>query len=208
MADDIVGIRSMKLFELLGSTMVAVVQADAQAARSTLEYIETVGFEPPPEGAEGAGETIIAGDLRMARFRYLKRDENDEVAEFVAEVPVLSLVPIPALQVEKATFSLAVKIDDIVKIEPAPAPAPAAAAAPAPALAAQPRSRILEGLRATDVHLVARPAASSGARTQETRSTHHLEIEVTLTQADVTVGMEKIFQLMDNAIVDRKAPSQ
>jgi hypothetical protein len=207
MADDIVGIRSLKLFELLGSTMVAVVQADALAAKSTLEYIETVGFEPPPEGAEGAGETVIAGDLRMARFRYLKRDENDEVAEFVAEVPVLSLVPVPALQVETAKFSLAVKIDDVVKTDTAPAPAATAAAAAAP-ITAQPRSRILEGLRPTETQLVARPAASSSARSQETRSTHHLEIEVTLTQADVTVGMEKIFQLMDNAIVDRKAPSQ
>lgn len=198
---DAVGIRSLELFELLGSTMVAVVEADAQAARSTLEFIEAVGFVPPVEDDADAGSAIAAGDLRMARFRYFKRDENDEVAEFEAEVPVLSLVPVPALQVDKATFSLAVKIDDVVKTETAPAPSAAT-----PALA-QPGSRLLARLGSTKAQLLARPAASSSTKSQETRSTHHLEVEVTLTQADITVGMEKVFQLMDNAILDRKAPS-
>jgi hypothetical protein len=196
LANDITGIRSLKLSELLGSTMAAVIGADALAAKATLEYVETVGFQAPSE-EEGGTTTTLAGDLRMAQFRYVKRDENEELAEFVAEVPVLSLVPIPALQVEKANFSLAVKIDDVVKTEtPAAGPAPS-----------QPKSRFLKWLRPAETQLVGRPAASSTAKSEETRSTHHLEVEITLTQADITVGMERVFQLMDNAILDRKAPS-
>lgn len=205
MAEDTVSVRSLALHELLGATMVAVLQADALAAKATLEYVETVGFLAPAAEGEEAGATTDAGRLRMAQFRYAKRDEAGEVADFVAEVPVLSLVPIPALQVKDATFSFAVKIDDITKTTAAPAAAPPAAA---PAAAELPRTRLVGFLRPTETQLIARPAAASGTKEQEVRSTHHIEVRVTMGQADITVGLEKVFNLMDQAILDRKAPAE
>jgi hypothetical protein len=204
MADDVVSVRALKLHELLGTTMVAVIQADALAAKATLEYIETVGFVTPPEGDDEGDETetTAGGRLRMASFRYRKRDEADEIADFVAEVPILSLVPIPALQVKDATFSFAVKIEDITKTA-AGNPGPSN---PGEEMIGQPRSRLVTFLKPTATELITRPAAASGARTEEVRSTHHLEVKVTMGQADITTGMEKIFNLMDQAIQDRKAP--
>ncbi len=205
MPDDVVSVRSLALHELLGATMVAVLQADALAAKATLEYVETVGFVAPAAAEAEDGVTTDAGRLRMAQFRYAKRDETGEASEFIAEVPVLSLVPIPALQVKDATFSLAVKIDDITKTTDAGAPAPAPAAAPAALL---PTTRLVEFLKPTATQLIARPAAATGTREQEVRSTHHLEVRVTMGQADITVGLEKVFNLMDQAILDRKAPTE
>jgi hypothetical protein len=205
MADDVVSVRALKLHELLGATMVAVIQADALAAKATLEYIEAVGFVAPPEGDEEGDETetTAGGRLRMASFRYRKRDETDEVADFVAEVPILALVPIPALQVKDAEFSFAVKIEDITKTTTAASPAsPASRAAE---MIRQPPSRLATFLKPTATELIARPAAASGPKTEEVRSTHHLEVKVTMGQADITTGMEKIFNVMDQAIQDRKA---
>jgi hypothetical protein len=199
MADDVVSVRALKLHELLGATMVAVIQADALAAKATLEYIETVGFVAPAEG-EGEEETTAGGTLRMASFRYKKRDETNAIADFVAEVPILSLVPIPALQVKDATFSFAVKIDDITKETEGGNPGN-----PDGATIAQPTSRLVTFLKPTATQLIARPAAASGPRTEEVRSTHHLEVKVTMAQADIPTGMEKIFNLLDQAIQDRKA---
>jgi hypothetical protein len=197
---DEISVRALRLWELLGATLVAVIQADALAAKATLEFVEGVGFVAPADDGDGAiTGTTERGRLRMASFRYSKRDENDEIAEFVAEVPVLSLVPIPALQVKDATFSFAVKIDDITKVEGAPT-------AEEPTTTAAPASRLVQWLRPTDTQLIARPAAASGRKTQETRSTHHLDVRVTMSQADIPAGMEKIFNLMDQAIQDRKAP--
>jgi hypothetical protein len=203
MAEDVVSVRALKLHELLGSTMVAVIQADALAAKATLEFIETVGFVTPPDGEDEGDETETAagGRLRMASFGYRKRDEADEIADFVAEVPILSLVPIPALQVKDATFSFAVKIEDITKTT---------AGNPGPTkgedMIGEPKSRLVTFLRPTATELITRPAAASGSRTEEVRSTHHLDVKVTMGQADITTGMEKIFNLMDQAIQDRKAP--
>lgn len=200
MAEDI-SVRALRLYELLGSAMVAVIQADALAAKATLEYIETVGFVAPgaEDGAEEVSETTAGGRLRMASFRYSKRDENDEITDFVAEVPILSLVPVPALQVKNATFSFAVKIDDITKTEGAPA-------VETPATA--PTSKFVQWLKPTETQLITRPAAASGSRSEEVRSTHHLEVQVRMAQADIPVGMEKIFNVLDQAIQDRKAPSE
>jgi hypothetical protein len=173
MADELARVRSLPLGDLLGGAMVSVVQADALAARATLDFVQEVGFVPSADPA-------TTGSLRMAAFRYQKRDEDGQVAEFVAEVPVLSLVTVPSLQVKEAKFSFLAKIDEIQRTGGDAAP---------------PSTR-----------LIARPAATSGARTEEVRSSHHLQVEVTMAQADVTVGLEKVFQLMDEAIRDRKVP--
>jgi Protein of unknown function (DUF2589) len=198
---EVIGIQAVRLFELLGSAMVAVVQADALAAKSTLEYIETVGFVAPPTGTEEDGGVTPspAGDLRMASFRYRKLDENNEVADFVAEVPVLSLVSIPSLQVRRATFSLAIKIDDITKTtDGAETGGPQTLGPP---------SRLVPFLQPSATHLIARPATRSGSRTEEITSSHNVQIEINMAQADVPVGLEKIFNLMDQAIQDRKLPT-
>jgi hypothetical protein len=174
MADELARVRSLPLGDLLGGAMVAVVQADALAARATLDFVQEVGFVPSADPA-------TTGSLRMAAFRYQKRDEDGQVAEFVTEVPLLSLVSVPSLQVKEAKFSFIAKIDEIRK---------SAGDATAPAR----------------TELLARPAATAGARTEEVRSSHHLEVQVTMAQADVTVGLERIFQLMDEAIRDSKVP--
>jgi hypothetical protein len=185
---DIQSIRALQLHELIGAPLVAMIQADAQAARATLEFVETVGFVPPAAGA-GVEES---GQLRMARFRYKKLDENGAVAEFVAEVPILSLLPIPSLQIKEATLKLAAKIVDIA----------AEKAAPAPTTAATP---VFTAIQARRLQISAKPVSSSGAKTAEVRASFDLDIEIKLGQADIPLGMEKVFQLMDQAIHDEKS---
>jgi len=201
MAGTVQGIRSLPLADLIGATLVAIVQADAEAARATLDFIETVGFIPPAQEQTTEGG-IAAGNLRMAEFRYKKLDENNEVAEFVATVPVLALVPIPALQVKDARFKLSAQITDISQ----ETPAPAARATPA-ALAAT-NVAAISALQPLQYKLLAKPVAASGAKGQEVRGTFHVELEVTMGQADLPLGMEKLFNLMDQAIQDSKPAAE
>lgn len=181
---DIQGIRALQLHELIGAPLVAMIQADALAARATLDFVETVGFVANGGGTEDGD----AGRLRMAKFRYQKLDENGATAGFVAEVPILSLVPIPSLQIKEAKLSLAAKIVDM------------AVGATKPAVANAITSRALK--------LFTKPVASSGAKTQEVRASYDLDIQITLGQADVPIGMEKVFALLDQAIRDEKAKPQ
>ena len=202
MADMIQCIRSLPLHDLIGATLVAIIEADAQAARATLDFIETVGFVSPTK-AQDTGASLPAGQLRIAEFKYRKLDENNEVADFVASVPLLSLVPIPALQVQDAKFKLTAQITDIAA-EDKTARAPTTALASANLASAS----IANRLQPTQYKLLAKPVAASGAKDQETRGSFHLEVEITMGQADLPLGMEKLFNMMDTAIRDDKPAGQ
>jgi hypothetical protein len=185
---EITGIQAIRLFELLSAPMIAMVQADVQAARATVDFIESVGFVPETQPPSPEGKM---GRLRMAEFRYQKVDENGKVSDFTVSIPLLSLVPIPAIQIKQAKVGLTAKITDVI-----PEKAP-----PARAIAG---STILATRR---LDILAKPVSSSGTKGQETRGSFDLELEITLGQADVTVGMEKVFQLLDQAVTERKAQS-
>lgn len=198
MADVIRGIRSLPLHELIGSTLVAIVRADAEAAKATIEFIQAVGFGDSASEDENGNQS---NQLRLAEFRYQKRDENDQISEFVALVPILSLVPIPALQTKEARLAFSAKIIDITKdLEEAESASSASRGLTAI------RSPRLTQLAPSKFALLAKPVAASGAKDQEIRGSFDLEIELTLGQADLPLGMEKIFNLMDQAIQDEKAP--
>ncbi|MGH6894582.1 MAG: DUF2589 domain-containing protein [Dongiaceae bacterium] len=191
---DIQGIRALQLHELIGAPLVAMIQADALAARATLEFVESVGFV----AANGQAGADDASRLRMARFRYEKLDENGAATSFVAEVPVLSLVPIPSLQIKEARLTLAAKIVDIA----ADSPTATARLAATASGSATPAAGAISARR---LQIFAKPVASSGSKTQEVRSSFDLDIQITLGQADIPIGMEKIFALLDQAIRDEKS---
>ena len=130
------------------------------------------------------------GRLRMAEFRYQKVDENGNLSDFTVSVPLLSLVPIPAIQIKEAKVGLTAKITDVVPEKTATATTPAVSKVGAFA------TRRLD--------ILAKPVAASGAKGQETRGSYDLEVEIKLGQADVTAGMERIFQLLDQAFAEKK----
>jgi hypothetical protein len=182
MANTIQGIRSLPLSDLLGTTLAAIVKADAEAAKATLEFIEAVGF------VQDDGDEKVSR-LRMAEFQYEKLDQNDEVSKFVVSVPLLSLLPIPSIHVQEAKLAFSAKITEIAKEAKAPS-----------------EPQVSKRLPTARYHLYAKPTASSGARDQEVRGTFHVEIEVSLAQADMPLGLERLFDMMDQAIRDEKAP--
>lgn len=198
MANGVKDLRSIALHDLIGAPIVAVVRAQAEAARATVEFVEAVGLTPDRVSEEDAGA------LRMAEFRYTKPDENGRPAEFVARVPVLSLVPIPALQIRTARLAFAARITDAVS-EPAP-PSPArgakrpGAAAPgaaAPGAAALPRPSRIQ-FRGGLAPVRRDPSGRAESRVEMT-------IEIELEQAPVAAGLEKVLQIMDLAVRDERS---
>ena len=191
MASTIKALRSLPLFELIGAPMVAIVQAQSQAARATVEFIEQVGFNPPDE--EAAASELDVGDLRMAEFRYRKADERGEQTDFVARVPVLSLVPIPGIQVKTAKVAFTAKITDVISEE----------------------AKTTQSKRATNQPSYLRPALTNLRGTLATgtkasgdknaaRGNFEINIEIELEQMPLAPGLEKILNLLDQAINDQK----
>lgn len=180
-------IRSLQLYELISAPLVAMIRADAEAAKATVDFIESVGFVSDDK----AGTESSASRLRMAEFRYKKLDENNEVAEFVASVPLLSLVPIPAFQIKQAKVTLSAQITEVVAQKSRASLSPAAGTSVAV-------------LRPTDLKVLTKPVATSTSNGQETKGNYHLQMEIQMGQADLPIGMEKLFNMMDQAVRDTK----
>lgn len=96
---------SINFGNLLGAQLTALIEAEADAARVSAEYIENVGFEK--DSATGAMK------LRTVTFIMKRRDMDDVIREHMIEIPVLTLVPIPILSIEEAEVEFDLEVNGI-----------------------------------------------------------------------------------------------
>ncbi|MGV9612196.1 DUF2589 domain-containing protein [Nocardia xishanensis] len=158
-------VEPLQLGDLLGSLMGSAVDAQAHAARTTIAFVREVGL------VSDAGDP---GLLRTVTVRYRKRDENDELAEFEVELPLLAMVNVPALAVKEATFSMAY---DVVTVRSA---------------SDETNRSILTGLIRKKTAVADRKTASMS-----------VDVDVTIAQADAPVGIERLIDLAEVAISER-----
>ncbi len=108
---------------IIGSPMKAAIEAQALAARSTLEFIQTVGFTQQNDDtlnstqAGGANSTLVAessnmGAVRTITFNYTSTDANGDAHNASLTVPILTVVPIPYLRIESMTIDFMVKMTE------------------------------------------------------------------------------------------------
>ncbi len=99
--------------QILGGPMSAAVAAEAQAAMVTLNYITQVGFHA--QGHDGGGG-LEATEVNFTYNRSITSpDGQTESKPQEMSVPVLSIVPIPALQVSQLSVDLNVKLNSITQ---------------------------------------------------------------------------------------------
>jgi hypothetical protein len=82
------------LAQTLGSILTSLVEAQAQSARTTVEFVNEVGFVTDPVDATER--------VRMVQFRYHKLDENGVRSEFQVEIPLLGMMEIPLISIQRA----------------------------------------------------------------------------------------------------------
>jgi hypothetical protein len=186
---------AMHLFQLIGAPLLAVVQAEAQAAQTSAEYIKRIGFlstAPAPASAEPAPSLQDGGslgDLKMAEFRVDRVGADGMPRPHTVRVPVLSLFPIPLLQVKDAEFEL-----DLRVLTRVPLGGPDEDGAVAPPVAASPDflapDRVeLKGLLA--------PSSQSGGGTANQA---HIKMRVRMTQSDMPAGLMHLMRLMGDSV--------
>lgn len=92
------------LAQAVGNVLSSLVEAQAQAARTTVDFIESVGFESATTGAPA---------LRQVRFSYRKLDENQQEAAYEVDIPLLGMVDIPLIAIRKATIQMEYEVSSV-----------------------------------------------------------------------------------------------
>jgi len=100
-------IGSLDFGQIIGGPLQAVVKAQGQAAHTTANFIESVGFVPSdPEDLNSALKLVTVA------FNY-NTTINNTVVERSMSVPFLYMVPIPFLQFDSVTVDFSVKISSV-----------------------------------------------------------------------------------------------
>lgn len=196
MANGVQDLKSLPLQDILGAPISALVQAEAQASRTALDFIEQVGFVRPPDAPPDAG-ALDVGTLRMVEFGYSKLDANGNPAQFVARIPLLALFPIPGLRVKLATLSFTAKITDVFTETTSQTVSGETGGESTGGTGTGPDSFL------TRPQVGFRGSIVSASGTQgTTTSSYDLNIKVELEQTPVSPGMAKLQSMLDLAIED------
>jgi hypothetical protein len=95
----------MDLKQLIATPMIATLEADAMTTQSYVNFLREVAFEGDDKGG--------LGKLRTFTFQYYQNDSQGKTLKSV-EIPVISLIPVPLLQIREVTFDFDIKILDSI----------------------------------------------------------------------------------------------
>jgi hypothetical protein len=92
---------NLPMEELIGGPLVAAANANSKMVMTNANFIQSVGFTKDKDGK---------GSANMVEFAYKQQDKDGNIQDMGIEVPLLAIIPLPALKVEEAevTFSMQV----------------------------------------------------------------------------------------------------
>lgn len=87
---------------IIGGPLVAAVEAQAKAARSTVDFIQSVAYKPLDNGTT---DTNVVRELQTVEFAYEIGGQSAKLS-----VPLLSIVPIPYIRIDDMTIQFKANI--------------------------------------------------------------------------------------------------
>lgn len=174
---------ALSLNQLIGAPLHAMIEAESQAAQATASFIRNFGFEST--GQQGSDDDF--GQLRMATFQQEDIGPDGRPRSMRIDVPLLSLLPIPALQIKDAQLEFFVKIVDIQR-------------AASKGVTSQHKDD-LPDLQPIDFKAA---MGQDPARARGRSSEVQMKVNINIQQADVPAGMARLFNLMERNISVRE----
>ncbi|MFA8344260.1 MAG: DUF2589 domain-containing protein [Rhodothermaceae bacterium] len=189
---------SHNFYELLGAPLIAFIQAEYQAAQTTLEFIEKFGFTDPSSDSDDMGR------LRMATFRQNKRIGNGTYEENDVKIPLLSLVPIPMMQVKDAELEFYLKVTDFLSesVQNDASGVQKENTGETGDTDSSDQSNYLSSNRLQMKTAMSNAPGSSGSKQN---SEMQMKVKLKLEPADLPTGISHLLELMDDGVIVEKA---
>lgn len=175
----------MELQQLIAGPLIATIEADSLSAQKYLDYLMRIAFESydPVTGK--------TGELRMLTFSYYEQDVNGSRKQTV-HIPILTLVPLPLLQIQEADFDFDIKILDALS------------------QTSEEKFSLEEGkgVRAPQeendlklrVSLAPKQGEQSGTSNVQQSLSANMKVKVKMRQADVPAGLSNLLHLTANNV--------
>jgi len=182
--------------------MKAAIEAQGLAAKTTIDFIEKVGFLPedPDQDPffEDEEDDVEGGRVRNVTFQYSKTDASGQPASVELTVPILSIVPIPYIRIDEMTINFTAKLNDtITSVTKTGFNLQTDAKSTFKAW----WSPVRVDLRVSTSYSSSREAASRYTRE------YQMQINVRAVQDDIPAGLERILDILEQTIKEKPAPS-
>ncbi|WP_202077888.1 DUF2589 domain-containing protein [Caldalkalibacillus salinus] len=192
--------RSTELLEaipfrhLIGVPLSSVIEAQAEAAKSTIEFIEKVGFTAPDD-------RVQVDDLQEARtitFSYerLNADGAEESVEIT--VPVLSIVPVPYIRIDTMDIDFSAKITEIMTEEISSSTFTGSSTSGRLSYSKW-FSPIKASFTASLTHNRTNESSSASRLGQE----YHMNVKVRAVQDNMPAGLSRVLTILERGIIEK-----
>lgn len=208
---------SIDFESMIGGPLVAVINAQAQAAMSTVNFIKEVGFKKPSTEEDAGGDTSTEEPIYVT-FKYPKElspyqpaipadpSATPPVAASPAvpavyetqelKVPILTILPIPFIRIDLTTIDFNAKINSVeyrktntrLKVD----------------ASLEAKAGWLWGSAKLKVSTSFQRTTQQGNTVNRTYS---LAIHVKAVQDEMPAGMEKMLSILEGAITSMPAPT-
>lgn len=172
----------MELKDLISGPLAATIDADSIATRRYLSYLMELAFDSYDK------ETGKAGELRMLEFNYQSHDVDGTHQQQV-RIPLLTLVPLPLLQVKEADFDFDIQIVDALSAD--------TDATFSLKNGATPREVAAEGVKLR-VSMASAKVEDSYKGNYRQSLTANMKVKVRMAQADMPGGLANLLHLTTN----------
>lgn len=172
----------MELKDLISGPLVATVDADTISARRYLSYLCELAFESYDH------QTGKAGPLRMLEFTYQTSSMEGQHMQKVS-IPMLTLVPLPLLQVQEADFDFDIQIVDALQADKN---STFSLNNPTENAVEQGCTEKSEGLK---LRVTMAPQSGSSTAKSNSSMTANMKVSVKMRQADMPGGLTKLLHL-------------
>jgi len=184
--------KGLPMEDLIGGPLSAAVKASFNLAKSTADFVTQVGFE----SKEVDGKTV-AGNVRNVNFAFNRTGDDGKPETVQMEVPMLTIVPIPSLQVDLVdiTFDMEVK-SSTSETDKFNASASASASASGG-----------WGPFKAEVKISGSVSTSKeNTRTSDTSAKYHVQVKAG--SRDIPEGLSRVLDIMHQAIVPLKSETK
>jgi hypothetical protein len=174
---------SLDFAAMIGGPLNAVVQAQAQSAMTSVDFIKTVGFTED-------------GEVINVDFKYTKTVENPDGTtgekKMSLAVPILTILPIPFLRIEEATVGFNAKITSTVH----------STTTTDTAFSTELKAKASYAFFSASLkaNFSYKKKTTSGS---EVNRTYSMSVNVKALQDELPAGMERILGILENSIEEK-----
>jgi hypothetical protein len=190
---------ALSFYQLIGAPLYALIDAERYSADATARFIEEIGFNPAPLQPGQTANHEDLGELRTLKFIQERRDSTGAAASYQVEVPLLSILPIPALQIKEAELEFFVKVVDMVAQEQTTRSSQSSASGAEVETPGGTHS-ILPSSERIDMKTMLGRGQANAPTSPKSAFDMQVRVKIKVGQADIPAGLSRLFNLMEQGV--------